>query len=121
MQLLHNTIKAIKEYLRSVPFATYETALTVIKVKDELIKKQDKEIMLLRRQVIALEKDIEFRVREKLIDQELIVQLLSYTDIPKRKLRSIEDKVSKQKEFIRKYYGKKHPDHKYNPASISLI
>lgn len=120
MKWLINLLNIIKEYLkrRTVPLEVHVKVLeeNILLTDENKILKSDN--MLLERKVIALEKDIEFNTREKLIDQGMIVDLLAYTNIPTKKRKIIEDKVDKQKAFIRKYYGRKHPDHKYNPASI---
>lgn len=108
---------AIKNHFKqaTVPLKVHDRQ---IKEKNDIIDQRDKTIMLLTRQVIALEKDIEFNIREKLIDQSFIVDLLAFTNIPEANRIELERKVDKQKAFIRRFYGRKHPDDKYNQASI---
>lgn len=86
--------------------------------KDAIIKQQGKVIILLEKKIISLEKEREYNMRENLIDQTLIVELFAYTTMPESKRKKLSDKVDKQKAFIRKYYGRMHPNDKYNPASI---
>ena len=108
---MSNFLILLRKKLRrkNVSLEKYNTVTKASEEKDQVIKQQAQTIMLLERKIEALEKDIEYRVREKLIDQEFIVDLLAYTDIPAQKRKKLERKVSEQKAFIIKYYGRKHP------------
>jgi hypothetical protein len=117
--MLMNTLKQklnrlklrVKKYFNRVPIEIHEKALIIIEEMKDTIEQLERKNSILERQVIALEMDIKYRESERLIDQsfiaELLADILKYTDVPGKKIKSLESRVSQAKKMARKNYGRK--------------
>jgi hypothetical protein len=109
-QKLRDARMRIKRYFERVSLEMHQEALSTIDDMSETIKELERKNDLLERQVLALEKDIDFREVEKKIDQALIIDLmakiLKYTDVPAKELKKLEAEVTELKRKAIFNYGR---------------